>query len=142
MPPVKSLDRISEKWSRQSQASEKSYAEGIENPRADWADQTAKAAGAYESGVTQAISNKSFEKGVRAAGTNKWQENSRSKGPGRWSQGVRLSKAAYERGFAPFRQVLENLTLPPRGPKGDPGNIDRVRVVAEALHNAKVNRTS
>ena len=130
MPPVKSLDRISEKWARQSAVSEPSYIEGIENPRADWEAQTLAAEGSFERGIQQAISNKSFGKGVKAAGTSKWQENARNKGPRRWSEGISFAKDAYELGFAPFRAILERLQLPPRGPKGDPANIRRVALVA------------
>ena len=137
MPPVKSLARSSEKWARQSQTAQPEYVAGVQNPRQDWADAAAGAAQNYERGVTQAIQEGRFASGVRAAGNQKWQSQTLAKGPTRWSEGIRLSTDQYERGFAPFRQVIENTTLPPRGPKGDPANIERVRVLAEALHNAK-----
>lgn len=135
---VKPMDRIKKKWVTSTQANQAEFEEGVKNPRKDWAQQTAKAEGNYKAGVQAAIAQGRFGKGVTKAGTSKWQEKTLSKGPARWAQGVALSADDYERGFAPYRQVLENLTLPERGAKGDPKNIQRVAVVAKALHDKKV----
>jgi hypothetical protein len=35
--------------------------------------------------------------------------------------------------------VIQGTTLPPRGAKGDPANIQRVAVLATALHAKKVS---
>lgn len=140
MPAVKSLDKISSKWSRVAQQSQQAYEEGVQNPRRDWAENTAKAANNYAAGVQAAISNKRFEKGVAAAGNSKWQAAALEKGPARWAEGVRLGQSNYERGFAPYRTVIENTNLPARGPVGDPANINRVKVVADALHKEKLRR--
>ena len=141
MPAVKSLDKISAKWAEVSQRSQGAYEDGVRNPRKDWAKNTASASSAYAAGVQAAVSSGRFQKGVISAGTPKWQQNSIEKGPARWAEGIRLSQSAYERGFAPYRTVIENLTLSPRGPVGDPGNINRVREIAEALHNERLRRT-
>ena len=138
MPPIKSLDKISAKWARVSGLSEESYREGIQNPSIDWAKATAAAEDNYNKGVTQAIAQKRFGKGVLRATTSKWQDNALAKGPGRWAEGIRLSETAYQDGFEPFRKVILDTILPPRGPKGDPKNIDRVRIMAEALHKKRL----
>ena len=138
MPEVKPLDRISAKWIRVSGVSQDEYTTGVRNPRRDWADETAKAKGSYEKGVQQAIQQDRFAKGVQAAGTQKWQNAAVGKGPARWAEGIRLGQSNYERGFAPYRQVIENTELPARGPVGDPQNIRRVEVLAKNLHEAKL----
>jgi hypothetical protein len=140
MPAVKSLARISGKWARVASVSQTEYEEGVRNPRSDWAEKTRAAEGNYERGVTQAIQRKSFGKGVAKAGTAKWQERTLTKGPSRWSEGIQQSKAAFEAGFAPYAEVIKRTNLPPRGPKGDPKNIQRVAVLAEALHAEKLSR--
>lgn len=140
MPAVKSLDRISEKWARVVQVSQPDYEAGVRNPRADWAAQTAAAAPNFAAGVQKAITEKRFERGVTSAGTARWQERSLLVGPGRWLEGVQVSRNQYERGFEPYRQVIENVTLPARGPKGDPKNIQRVAAIAKALHDEKLKR--
>lgn len=138
MPPVKPLDKISKKWVRVSGQSQESYREGIESTTKDWADATASAEGNYEAGVTAAISQKRFGAGVRKAGTPKWRTNALAKGPSRFGEGVRLAENAYRLGFEPYRNVIQETTLPTRLPKGDPGNIDRVRIMAAALHDKKL----
>lgn len=142
MPAVKSLDRATKKWVNRAAVSQDAYTDGVQNPRVDWAAATAAAEGAYKTGVTQAMTANRFGAGVKKAGTQKWQENAQAKGPGRWSEGVALSQGAYEKGFAPYRQVIEGVNLPPRGPKGDPNNIKRVQMIADALHKKKVSMTS
>lgn len=139
MPAIKPLDRISAKWSRVSNLSQESYREGVQNPTKDWALATAAAEDNYNKGVQAAIAAKRFGKGVRKAGTSKWQDNAIAKGPDRWGQGIRLSENAYQEGFAPFRETILNTKLPDRGPKGDPKNIERVRIMAEALHAKKIS---
>lgn len=135
---VKSMDRIREKWVRSTQANQAEYRAGVESPRKDWAAQTIAAEENYKAGINAAISAGRFGKGVRKAGTEKWKSKTLAKGPDRWAQGVALGAPDYETGFAPYRTVLETLTLPARGPKGDPRNIARVAKIAEALHAKKV----
>jgi len=140
MPAVKSMDRITTKWARVAAVSQPEYEEGVRNPRKDWADETRKAEGNYDRGVQQAIQQKRFGKGVARAGTQKWQQNAIEKGVPRWAQGIQVSQANYEAGFQPYREVIMRTQLPPRGPKGDPKNIQRVSVMADALHKEKLAR--
>ena len=134
------MDRIAAKWSRNAETATESYREGIENPRNDWADQTKKAAPAYAAGIQRSIANKSFDKGVARAGTSKWQKNALDKGADRWAPGIRSAQQAYVDGFTPYAAVIARTKLPDRGPKGDPKNIERTRVMAAALHDEKMKR--
>jgi len=140
MPAVKSLDRISAKWARVASQSQTEYEDGVKNPRTDWAEATRAAEGNYERGVQGSIQRKAFGKGVARAGTQKWQAMTLAKGPSRWANGIQVSTAAYESGFAPYREVIMRTQLPARGPKGDPKNIQRVGVLADALHKEKLSR--
>lgn len=140
MANIKDMSRIADKWERVASGAGVEYEEGVRNPRADWATETSKAEGTYEQGIQNSISRKAFGKGVKKAGTSKWQENAISKGPGRYSQGVGLAKDAYEEGFAPYREVIARTVLPARGPKGDPKNLLRVAAIAKALHDEKLKR--
>lgn len=142
MPAIKPLDFISSKWKRVTALSAESYKEGVENPKTDWAKATADAEENYNKGVQAAIQQKRFGKGVRKAGTSKWQAGAVNKGTTRWPEGIRLSGTAYADGFAPFRETILSTTLPPRGPKGDPKNIDRVRIMADALHKKRLQLQS
>jgi len=140
MPDVKSSDRISKKWIRQASVSQQEYVDGVRAPRRSWSDATVQAETSYEQGVQNAISRKAFSKGVTAAGDRKWQQRTTEVGPGRWADGIAKSQSSYIDGFEPYRQTIERTNLPPRGPKGDPKNIERVRVMADALHQEKLKR--
>ncbi len=140
MAEIKSLDKVAKKWVDVTPQRAGEYEEGIKSPRRSWAQATEDAADSYKAGVEEAISNDSFQKGVSEAGDAKWRDGALKKGVKRWPEGVRLGGDAYRTGFAPFHSVIQGVTLPPRGPKGDPRNYDRVRAIGEALHEEKVKR--
>ncbi len=138
MPKVKSAQRSAEKWTRRSAAATQDYQAGIQAPKEDWAASSAAAAPAYVQGVQQAIQANAFQNGVGKAGTGKWQSKSLAVGVPRFAQGIQASGDAYEKGFAPFRAAIEATQLPPRGPKGDPANLERARIIAQTLHETKL----
>lgn len=139
MPKIKSTAQIAQKWAEVTPTREAQYTEGVSNPREDWATKTAAAADTHKKAIIEAVNAGRFAAGVNRAGTATWQQKTLSKGPARWAQGVSVSASDYEKGFQPFRDVIERTSLPPRGPKGDPGNIKRVAVLADALHKAKLS---
>jgi hypothetical protein len=136
---VKSGTAIAEKWARVTPQRTADYEAGVRQPTKDWATQTANAEDSYSQGVQKAVQDKRFGKGVKAAGTSKWQEKAISKGTQRWGPGVSIAENDYESGFEPYRQEMEKVNLPPRFPKGDPRNIQRVAAIATALHKKKVS---
>lgn len=142
MPAIKRAGDIAAKWARVTPQRVEDYRTGVENPRADWAQSTAAAEGAWRDAVTAAAGRQAFSAGVRTAGTPKWQTKTLDKGPTRFAEGVSLGAPDYERGFAPFRDTIERTTLPARGPKGDPRNIERVRVIAAALRARKIGAST
>ena len=137
MAEVKSLAQIREKYARVTPGRAEDYAAGVAAPRKDWAKVTALAEGAYKAGVTSAMARNAFGKGVTQAGTAKWQGRSLTVGAERWGPGVTAAVDAYERGFAPYRGVIEKLSLPARFPTGDARNYARVQAIGEALRKAK-----
>jgi hypothetical protein len=138
MAQIKPLDQIANKWSTVTPGRTDQYSLGIQNPKRSWAGATSAAQANYEKGIQASIANKSFAKGVARVGDSNWQRKTLEKGPSRWAQGVSVSTNDYAQGFAKFHQAISSLVLPPRGPKGDPTNINRVAVVAKALHDLKV----
>lgn len=138
MAAIKSAAEISEKWTRVTPGRQSDYENGVRNPTEDWASKTSGAEGAWSAGVQDAITNKRFARGIREAGTEKWQRKTTEVGIGRWGAGVRAAGDDYQAGFDPYRQVISSVSLPARYPKGDPRNFDRVAAVANALHKKKV----
>jgi hypothetical protein len=63
-------------------------------------------------------------------------------GAGRFAEGVGLATPTYRDAVAPYLQRIASLSLPVRYAKGDPRNIERVKVIDVALHNLKTGVTS
>jgi len=142
MAAIKSTEQIAQKWLTVTPGRSADYEAGVQAPRKDWADETFKAESAWKEGVARAAQKGSFGRGVKAAGTAVWQEGAISKGVPRWGQGITLSGDKYARGFAPFREAIARTTLPPRFARRDPRNLERVRVIVEALVKVKEGQGS
>ena len=138
MAEIKSLSEIREKWTRVTPQRTRDYELGIDNPRRDWAESTEDATDRWKSGIDNAAQKGLFAKGVSQAGTKKWQENAKKKGPGRFAEGVYIAGPDYEKGFAPYREAISRVDLGPRFPRRDPRNIERVKKVVDALVEEKL----
>lgn len=134
---IRSIEQIATKFANVTPGRSEDYRIGVENPRRDWAQATVAAEGAYQDGVTKAITQKRFGKGVKAAGTAAWQQGAIEKGVTRWGPGVTLAKDKYARNFQKYRDVIERTQLPPRFARRDPRNLARVAAMANALAQAK-----
>lgn len=140
MAVIRSLDTIRKKWQDRTSTAGEQYAQGVSSPRADWAGQTAGAQANWEAGVTAAAQAKSFSRGAQAAGTAKWQSKAVGKGAMRFGPGVQDAGPEFQAGFEKYRAVIEQTNLPPRFATGDPRNVERVRVISQALRKAKTGR--
>lgn len=138
MPKIRSIDSITKKWTEVTPQRSGQYAEGINDPKADWKANTVAAAATYKAAMTTSLAQDRFLKGVNKVTTDKWKSKAIAKGVNRFAEGVALAGPDYSAGFGPYRDVISNTVLPLRYPKGDSRNIDRVRVMAEALHKAKI----
>lgn len=137
MAAIKPLDRTAAKWATVTPQRANEYREGVQSPRVDWADATRAAADNYATGVQAAVTENSFTKGVDRAGTSKWKRGATTKGVQRWGPGIQLAQADYQAGFAPYHEAIAALNLPPRFPRRDPRNLERVRAIAEAMMEVK-----
>lgn len=140
MPEIKPLGKIAKVWARRAAQASDEYKDGVLNPRRDWESSTVGAKEVYESALQESFGRNAFVQGVEKAGTKKWQLKASTLGPGRYSEGVRAAVGEFEEGFKPFHARIAATDLPPRGPKGSPENIERVRIIAEALHNEKIGK--
>ena len=137
MPKVRA--GTASKWGTNASQAGGYYQQGVNNPRADWQTATIAAADNQASAVQKAIQEKRFQKGVAKAGSAKWQAGAINKGVSRYTTGVQTAQGDFETAIQPFLQTIESTTLPPRYPKGDPRNIERVRVLADAMRKKKMS---
>lgn len=134
---VKSAASAATKWAARAGAAAQDYAAGVQAAGNSQQTNALAAAPTWAAGVQAAVSNGSYAKGVQKSG-NKWQTNAAGKGAARYPTGIAAGKDPYSTGVAPFLQTIANLTLPPRAPKGDPSNIQRVATIAQALRAQKL----
>lgn len=115
----------------------KDYEEGVKAPRRDWLKETKDAEGRYEEGIKDAIKRKAFGKGVDKCGTARQQQKTIEKGVPVFADRVLLAEDDMRIAMEPVVAVLERTSLPPKYPRGDPRNIERVKTVDDALHKLK-----
>lgn len=137
MAAVKSADRVAGKWSRVTPMRQQDYTEGVQSPRTPWAAAAAAANDRYKAGVQEAATANRFQRGVQAAGDQRWQSKSLSKGPGRFAEGVSISGPDYQAAVQPYLDTIAATQLPQRFPAGDPRNLERVRAIAMALRKKR-----
>jgi hypothetical protein len=126
------------RWVQRASMAREAYTTGIENPRRDWAESTKAAEDTWKAGVQQAAAEGRFSKGVIASGSAYQKSRALEVGADRFVTGVSVAKAKYEAGIAPYLTVIEQTTLPPRYPRGDARNLERVKTITQALRNKKV----
>lgn len=141
MPSIKTMADISKKWADVTPQRAPQYEQGVRSPKRDWAQGASAASDAWKAGVTEAVTKDRFKVGVNKAGTAAWQRGAIDKGTARFGPGVQAAAPDYAKGFAPFRDVIANTTLPPRYARRDPRNLERVKVMATALGAAKTAQT-
>jgi hypothetical protein len=137
MPKVR--PGATERWVRRTSAATSDYQSGVQSPRVSWKAATAAAEAAHVAGVQKAIQEKRFAKGVARTSDQDWAAAAAGKGAERFAGGVAAGQADYEKGISPYIQTIETVQLPPRGPKGDPRNYQRVQKLGEALHAKKLS---
>ena len=137
MADIKPLGQIAQKWNDNSQTAGPAYRDGVQAPRRSWQSSTVAADESRKAGLIAADARNAFVIGVNAAGDAKWKANATALGPARFAQGVKNAQPIFSAGFSKYHGVIAGVTLPPRGPKGDPSNINRVVAIADALHAAK-----
>ena len=135
---IRAIDQIAKKWAEVTPQRSSDYAAGIDNPRRSWAKATAEAEKAYEDGVAKSIARKSFGKGVKRAGDDKWHRKASVNGVRNWGPGVAEAEGDYAAGFAPYRDAIANVKLSPRYARRDPRNLTRVKDVVDAVVATKL----
>ncbi|MGC9969439.1 MAG: hypothetical protein ABSE56_02495 [Bryobacteraceae bacterium] len=136
---VKDAATSAAKFSTRAAAAAQDYATGVAAAGQDWETGTVAAEPNYEAAIQDAITRKSFSKGVRSAGGAKFATNASTTGASRFPQGVRSAQGTWQSGVAPYLQTIAGVQLPPRRPKGDPANMARVQAVTDALRKKKVS---
>lgn len=135
---IKDTASIAQKFVTRAGAAAGDYKDGVTAAGADWEANAKASAANYDAGTQAAIADKRFEKGIAKAGSAKYTTRASTLGAQRFPGGVQASQGDYAKGAEPYLSALKGMTLPPRGPKGDPRNFQRSQAVAETLRKIKL----
>jgi len=134
---VKDLSKSSTKWAERASGASTEFAENAAANAETWARNTQAAEGNYRQAISGGNVAARFARGVaKAASGGKFARKIRAVGQSRYSEGVSQGKEDWRIGFEPFQQAIAGVSLPARKPRGDAGNIERVKAVTTTL-NAK-----
>lgn len=137
MADIKPLQEVAGKYVRRASAAAQDFVTGVQRAGpSKFEGQTLAARESWASGVQQAIARDAFSQGVQGSG-QRWLGKIQQFGQSRFSQGVGAAEPDYQRGFAPYHQAIAGTQLPPRGPRGDERNFERVAVIARTLHQLR-----
>lgn len=137
MAAIRSASDISKKWAEVTPGRTAQYEQGVRNPVRDYAANAQAGSDAWKAGVQAAVARDGFKKGVAKVGTAKWQDRAIKLGPARFGPGVQAAQGDYESGFAPYREAIAGVALPPRGPRRSPQNMQRVNAMVTAISMRK-----
>ena len=138
MPAIKPIAAIVDKYTRRAAGASQDYQTGVQSVQpTTWEANTGAAQGSWQAGVQQAAASGRFASGVVGKGA-KWQRKAVNVGAARYAPGVQAAGPDYQAGFGKFHDIIAGINLDPRGPRGDPRNINRVAALATALHQMRV----
>lgn len=133
MVDVKPLDQIVSKWATNAGAATNYYTQGATAAATKYASNAQAAGPQYSQGVQAAIGRNAYQNGVAKAGASKYSTGITAKGAARYGGGITAGKSNFQSGMQGVIGVLQGLSLPPRGARGDPANLQRVAAIDTAL---------
>ena len=131
---VKTADAAGKKYADNAGRAADSYKSGATAAANSWASNTQAAAGNFKQAVQASGIDQRFARGVAKAGAGKYAEKINAVGGDRYAPGVAAGAADYTSGVTPYLQAMAGLSLAPRKPRGDPGNLKRVEQITTANH--------
>lgn len=139
MVKVRSLKIAREKFRKRTETASPYYEAGTKAPKKPWSQAMEEVNEAIKEGLRKAIDSDLILGGVKRVGDTGWSEPIKEKGIKNWREWTPKSDDEWEKGFSPFAEELERVTLEARRPKGDPANVDnRVKPIVAALRRKKL----
>ncbi len=135
---VKSAAEVAKKWGEVTPGRSAYYQSGAAAAGPDWEKNTCDAKGSFVAGVTAGNIGQMFVGGVKRAGAAKFVRKINDVGAGRFGQGVSAAIQDFQSGVEPMLATIAGLTLPARAPRGSSSNLERVRVIADALNKKRL----
>lgn len=133
-----SASEVADKWAQVTPGRSSFYESGSQGKGGDWESNTVAAKGVYKMAISASGIENRYAGGVRKAGGAKWERKVKDVGVSRYGPGISAGKDDYASGFAEYASMLSGMSIPDRGPRGDPGNYAIVEKVGSALHKKRL----
>jgi len=134
------IERTKKKYLDRVRVAGPDYEAGVKAPKVPWSEAAIAAKDVFMAAITAPDVPDRFARGIARAGDPKWSEMALKKGLPRFTPGVELGVGYYEAVMRDILGQIEAIVLPPKGPRGDPKNLERVRKIFETLHAWRLAR--
>jgi len=130
---IRDVGSLSQKFVRRGQAAVDDWKTGVQQTTKSQSGEAIAAAGRWQQALQGDAVLTRFKSKLTAAGDGKWRDNAVTKGAtqGRFAGGIGAAGPAWAAGVTPIFDALRALSLPDRGLKRSPQNLDRARIVIE-----------
>jgi len=137
-PIVPELTDVVAKWVEEAPKRAPYYEKYAPAAAARWEAHTKAAKATYKAAVTAPGIEARFVGGVARVGAAKFERKVKAVGVARFGPGIVAAEADYSTGVAPFLAEIAKTEIPPRKPRGDIGNLERVKNIFVALHKKRL----
>lgn len=130
---IASAAEIAAKYKEVTPGRQRYYEQNAPAAGQDWESAAIGATSTFLAGIQASGIEKRYAGGIRKVGAEKYSRKVKEVGAARYGPGVQAGAQDYQNNISDYVQTIAGLSLPKKGPRGDPSNIERVRVVANAL---------
>lgn len=134
---VPSAGDVATKWASVTPGRAADYTKGVQSSGPAWQSGVDSAGPTYGAAVQQAIADGRWTRGVSGKG-GFYSAQAANIGAPRWSTGVLAARDRYGASMGGVLSTIAGVQLPARQPAGSPANMERSRIVGEALHAWKI----
>jgi len=140
MPAIKDITSSAQKWSRNASAAATEFAANAQAAADKWGVATRASGGNFRQAISAGNIQAKFERGVaKAIQLGRFAKKLAAVGSGRYSEGVGTAQSDWAQGFEPYHSALQTVTLPPRAPRGDARNYERVKAIGQTLNAKRIS---
>ena len=133
-----SAGEVANKWAEVTPGRSAYYQSGSSGKGSEWETNTTAAKNVYKMAISASGIENRYAGGVRKAGGGKWERKVSTVGVSRYGPGISAGKEDYAAGFGDYASLLSGMSIPDRGPRGDPANYAIVQKVGDALHKKRL----
>lgn len=136
---MKTAQQAGPKWSQNTSGAGQAYHDGATGTTKDQSGAAIAAKAVWQAALTAAFGKDSYAKGLAKSGKQGWLDGVVQKGVAAFTNGVTAAKSVskYVTNSGKYDNARQQASGSPRGPKGSPQNLQRVTLVANALHALK-----